>query len=240
MAEGWLWFAALVACIGVFVLGLGLRWFLLEGPTLGLLSQAENAGIQAAPASSFPSSLRLVEAKNRLRSHLMRFVALGFGGVLLLVDAGPLGWLGVLLFFASFIADHVLLRPKNYELNDSGMTGQSLFTRSALAWEQVVCAHWRRYPGVERPPFPGGERIILEVSDGPDVEFVFVPKYGGATGAELAGLLLACLGPRLRVLQPRSQAREPESSRQLPPVQELAAFASDDPGVVSEPHEESE
>lgn len=240
MAEGWLWFGALVACLGVFVLGLGLRWFLLEGPTLGLLSHPTNAGIEAASASRLPTSLRLVEAKNRLRSHIMRFVALGFGGVLLLVDAGPLGWLGVVLFFASFVADHVLLRPKDYELSEAGMAGQSLFTRGSIDWEQVVCAHWRRYPGAERPPFPGGERIILEISDGPDVEFVFVPKYGGAAGADLAGLLLTCLGSRLRVLQPRSKAREPESSRQLPPVRELAAFASDAPEAGSEPHEESE
>jgi hypothetical protein len=64
--------------------------------------------------------------------------------------------------------------------------------------------------GKERPPFPGGERIVIETSQGEDVEFVFSDKYGGSSASEVIAALLPAVAKRIRVLQPRSQGLRAE------------------------------
>jgi len=224
----WFWVAAVVATGATLVMGLGLRWFLLEGPTLGTLSSVDEAGIIPASRSSFPVSLRLVEARNRMRAHILRFVALGSGLVLLVVDVGVFGWLVVGLFGVSFVADHILLRPKNYLVTEEDIGGVGWLTRTPISWESVKRVHWRRYPGKERPPFPGGERIVIEETDGQDVEFVFAPSYGGSRGDELVAAVLAVAEGKVRILQPRSQGRDLGSSSEMSPASELAHLTEDD------------
>ena len=214
----WFWFAALVAVGSTFVLGLGLRWFLLEGPVLAAASVSDVSGLRPKAADASSIRLRLVEARNRLRAHAVRFVALGAGLVFLVVDVGPLGWLVVVLFGASFVTDHVLLRPKRYSISGEGLGGLGALTLSELAWANVERVYWRRYPGKARPPFPGGERVVIEVREGPDVEFVFSKRYGGSEARELIEGLASELEDRLVILQPRSTPRADVST---PDVSEL-------------------
>jgi hypothetical protein len=210
LAAPWFWLAVGVAVGAIFVLGLGLRWFLIEGPTLGTLLAVGTAGVVALPLASFPVGLRLVEARNRMRAHALRFTALGSGLLILVVDVGAFGWGVVLLFGVSFVADHVLLRPQNYSVDEAGFTGRGRTARRGIAWDDVTQVHWRRYPGKERPPFPGGERIVIETSQGEDVEFVFSDKYGGSSASEVIAALLPAVAKRIRVLQPRSQGLRAE------------------------------
>jgi hypothetical protein len=160
-----------------------------------------------------------------MRAHALRFLALGSGLFLLVVDVGPLGWGVVGLFAVSFVADHVLLRPKRYVVDAQGFGGSGCLTRRGLRWDAVTCVHWRRYPGKERPPFPGGERIVIEVNEGADIEFVFARKYGGSAGRDVIAALLPVAGEKIRVLQPRSQSRDGGSSLQLSPSPELRRYA---------------
>ncbi len=220
LATVWFWLAVVVMVGATVVLGLGLRWFLLEGPTLGTLLAVSDTGVVPRSPSTFPATLRLVEAHNRMRAHLIRFAALGSGLAVLVVDVGPLGWVVVLLFGLSFVADHVLLRPKSYLVDSERVTGGGLTSGAGFSWASVTQVHWRRYPGKERPPFPGGERIVIETSEGEDVEFVFSSKYGGSSAGEVIAAMLPVVGERIRVLQPRPKslgiAPAPESSMDPP------------------------
>lgn len=237
----WFWVAAVVATGATFVLGLGLRWFLLEGPTLGTLPSVDEAGLAPASASSFPITLRLVEARNRMRAHILRFIAIGSGLILLVVDIGVFGWLVVGLFGISFVADHILLRPKKYVVTEEQIGGAGWLTRTPIPWNSIKRVHWRRYPGKERPPFPGGERIVIEEADGEDVEFVFARNYGGSRGEQLIAAVLAVAETKIRILQPRSQGREFGSSSNLAPVRALEHLGSEDAeSVSSEQSEEGE
>jgi len=216
LATVWFWVAVVVMVGATGVLALGLRWFLLEGPTLGTLLAVSDTGVVARSPNSLPATLRLVEAHNRMRAHLIRFAALGSGLLVLVVDVGPIGWVVVFLFGLSFVADHVLLRPKSYQVDSEGVAGGGFVRRAGFSWANVTQVHWRRYPGKERPPFPGGERIVIETSEGEDVEFVFSGKYGGSSAGEVIAAMLPVVGEKIRVMQPRPKnlgaALAPESS----------------------------
>lgn len=207
LSEVWFWVAAFVATGATLVLGLGLRWFLMEGPSLGAVAKGALNLDAPGGQGSFPRTVRLVEARNRLRAHSLRFAALGSGLVLLVVDLGVVGWLVVVLFLLSFVADHVLLRPKRYQLDEKGFRGMGRLTMSELSWEAVERVFWRRYPGKERPPFPGGERLVIETRNEEDVEFVFSRRYGGSECREVVQAMWPVLGERLQVLEPRDTTR---------------------------------
>jgi hypothetical protein len=221
MAEGWLWFCGLLAVSGLFVGGLGLRWFLVQGPALLAAPAAEEAELAeragAAPME-LPVNVRLVEARNRLRAHVLRFAALGAGALLLALELGPLKWAVVALFLSSFVADHLLLRPQRYVIDSKGLSGSGLFARGTVPWAAVRAAYWRHYPGKERPPWPSGERVILERDGAGDLEFVFHRRYGGTEPAQLARILRPLLEERLRVLRPGGHRR---ADLQTPDVSEL-------------------
>ena len=227
LAQGWLWVAAVIATGATVVLGLGLRWFILEGPTLGTLRSLEQSGVVPRAPSQFPASLRLVEARNRMRAHALRFAAIGSGLLMLVIDVGAVGWLVVGLFGVSFAADHVLLRPKNYSVTEEDFGGTGKLTCSRLPLQSIVRVHWRRYPGEAKPPFPGGERVVIELAEERDVEFVFSPKYGGSAGEELVAALMPGLAAKIRILQPRSKGRERGSSQTMQTEQSLTHLAAD-------------
>ena len=220
LATVWFWLAVVVMVGATVVLGLGLRWFLLEGPTLGTLLAVSDTGVVPRSRDTFPVTFRLVEAHNRMRAHVLRFAALGSGLFVVVVDVGPIGWVVVFLFGLSFVADQVLLRPKSYVVDSEGVAGGGLLGRAGFSWASVNQVHWRRYPGKERPPFPGGERIVIETREGEDVEFVFSSKYGGSSAGEVIAAMLSVVGERIRVLQPRPKslgaAPASESSTEAP------------------------
>ena len=154
---------------------------------------------------------------------------------MLVIDVGVAGWLVVGLFGLSFAADHVLLRPKNYRVTEEHFGGTGKLTCPRLPVSSVVRVHWRRYPGEARPPFPGGERVVIELAEQRDVEFVFSPKYGGSPGNELIAALMPGLGEKITVLQPRSKGRERGSSQSMKTEQSLEhlADAGSQPEAVS-------
>ncbi len=211
MAEGWFWVSVAAALGGVFILGLGVRWFATEGRPLASTPASEHP-LCGPPPVEIPINVRLVEARNRQRAHLLRFVALGSAVVLLVVDVGPLKWAVVALFLISFVADHVLLRPRRYVLDDKGLHGAGLLARK-VAWEGTNAVWWRYYPEGSRPPFPTSQRLIVERSGGDDVEFVFHRKYGGTEASLVVRALLPVLADRLRVLSPRTVQRQELDAR---------------------------
>ena len=211
MAEGWFWVSVAAALGGAFILGLGVRWFATVGAPLASGPAAAHPLCALGPVE-IPVNVRLVEARNRQRAHLLRFVALGSAVVLLVVDVGPLKWAVVALFLISFVADHVLLRPRRYVLDRTGLRGAGLLARK-VTWEGADSLWWRHYPDKERPPFPTSERLILEREGGDDVEFVFHRRYGGTDASFVVRALLPVLGDRLKVLSPRTVARQELDAR---------------------------
>lgn len=206
MAEGWFWVTSAMSLAGAFVALLGVRWFVTEGPTLTSRSAADDDTLIGG-AIDLPANVRLVEARNRLRAHGLRFAALASGALLVAVDVGGLGWVVVGLFLLSFIADHVLLRPQRYVLDEAGLTAEGLFGGRTLRWGDVEAVHWRHYPGDQRPPFPGGERLIIERTDTDDREFVFHRRYGGTDAELVVRALLPVLEDKVRSLRPAQGAR---------------------------------
>ncbi len=213
MAEGWFWAASLFSLLGAFVALLGVRWFVTEGPALTALPASMDDSL-ARDAVPLPANVRLVDARHRLAAHALRFAALGSGGLLVAVDVGSLGWLVVGLFLLSFVADHVLLRPQRYVLDERGLHAGGLLRGKPLLWDDVRALHWRHYPGPERPPFPGGERLVVERHNADDREFVFHRRYGGTEADVVVRALLPLLQERVRSLRPGKVERPqvPESS----------------------------
>jgi hypothetical protein len=211
-SEGWLWFSAVAGGVGALFGLLGLRWFLVEGPALAAFPASDEPG--AAGGVDLPVRVRLVEARARLTAHALRFAALGGGALLVFVDLGPLNYVVLVLFGLSFVADHLLLRPQRYVLDDEGLHG--LWRPVEFSWGEVQAVHWRHYPGKRRPPFPGGERIIVEREGGDDLEFVLHRRYGGTDGLFFVRAVLPMLQERVRSLRPR----EGTADRDQPPLAE--------------------
>ena len=205
MAEGWFWATSVFSLIGAFVGLLGVRWFVTEGPTLCAVPAADDA--LAEGVIELPANVRLVDAKNRLTAHTLRFAALGSGALLVAVDIGVLGWGVVGLFLVSFVADHVLLRPQRYVLDEQGLHAEGLLGGKLLPWSDVQAVHWRHYPGPAKPTFPGGERLIIERADLDDREFVFHRRYGGTDAELVVRAILPLLGEKVRSLRPGTVER---------------------------------
>jgi len=210
---GWLWVTGAASAGGLFVGALGLRWFLTEGPALASGPAERDATLQAEPEVQLPRRLRLVEAKARLVAHILRFVALAALALIVFVDLGRFNGVVLVLFGISFVADHILLRPRAVDVTADGFVRSGLLRRETVGWDDVQTVHWRHYPGTRRAPYPGGERVIVERESGPDLEFVFQKRYGGAQAVTLARASLPVLGERLRSLTPRGERLElPEPS----------------------------
>jgi hypothetical protein len=208
---GDVWFGAmlLAAGAGVFIGGLGVRWFITEGPALIASSAEGHVALVDLPVVELPATLRLVEASSRLGAHALRFAALGSLLVLLVVEVGVLKWGAVGLFLLSFVADHVLLRPHRFVIDRQGLRPEGLGRKSiGLEWDDVEAMYWRWYPATRRPPFPSGERIIVErKGEGRDLEFVFHRRYGGSSAAMVVRAAVPLLGDRVRVLSPGTTER---------------------------------
>lgn len=207
MAEGWFWATSAFSLIGAFVALLGVRWFVTEGPALTALPAANDDTLLPG-VIELPANVRLVDAKNRLTAHWLRFAALGSGALLVAVDVGALSWAVVALFLISFVADHVLLRPQRYVLDKNGLQAEGLLRGKVLPWSDVQAVHWRHYPAGPRPPFPGGERLIIERSNADDREFVFHRRYGGTDAEVVVRAILPLLAEKVRSLRPGHIERE--------------------------------
>jgi hypothetical protein len=225
MAEGWFWVSLAAALGGAFILGLGVRWFATVGAPLVSAAAADHPLCALGPVE-IPINVRLVEARNRQRAHLLRFVALGSAVVLLVVDVGLLKWAVVGLFLISFVADHILLRPRRYVLDEAGLHGAGLLARK-VAWQGTASLWWRYYPDKARPPFPTSERLIVERDGGDDVEFVFHNRYGGTEASFVVRALVPVLGDKLKVLSPRVAARQELDAR----VSERLASSAAEPAA---------
>ena len=188
---------------GLGIGSIGLRWFRREGPGLESSLATADARFMATEPAATPLDLRLVEAGQRFIAHCLRFVALGSGALLMLVDLGPLRWLVVAMFGTSFLADQWLLRPRSYVLHDDGLRRRGLLSPVEVPWPSVRAVFWRHYPGSARPLFPSGERLILELNEGADLEFVFRGGAATADASKMARALVAQLDNRVRVLSPR-------------------------------------
>jgi hypothetical protein len=206
MGEGWFWLSVVAALGGAFVSGLGVRWFATEGPPL-TSAPAQGHALCGGGAVDLPLNVRLVEARNRQRAHILRLVALASAVALLVVDVGPFKWAVIALFGLSFLADHVLLRPRRYVLDATGLHGGGVLA-AKIPWTDVQDLYWRSYPTGPRPPFPSSERLIVERTSGRDVEFVFQKRYGGTPADVVVRAGLPTLGERVKVLVPKIAARQ--------------------------------
>jgi len=216
MGDLWFGVGLLAAGAGVFIGTLGVRWFSTEGPSLVTSSPSGHPEVESAVAVELPAAVRLVEATSRLRAHSLRFAALGSAVLLLLVDVGPLKWVVVGLFLVSFAADHILLRPRRWVIDERGMRPEGLGRGGGFEWDAVVVMYWRWYPERDRPPFPSGERIVVERGGaGRDLEFVFHRRYGGSSGAMVVRAAMPLLGDRVKVLSPSTTTREDVPSPQV-------------------------
>jgi hypothetical protein len=217
MGDLWFGVSLLAAGGGVFIGALGVRWFTTDGPTLVASSAV---GHRELPVSTIdlPASLRLVDATSRLRAHGLRFAALGSAVLLLVVDVGDLKWGVIALFGISFVADHVLLRPRRFVIDQQGIRPEGFARRGGFAWEDVSAVYWRWYPAKTRPPFPSGERIIVErTGQSLDLEFVFHRRYGGTDASMVIAAALPIVGDRIKVLSPTTAKRVEVDA---PPVSE--------------------
>lgn len=207
MGDLWLGVSLLAAGGGVFIGALGVRWFSTDGPTLVASSPTGHTALPLAPIE-LPAALRLVDASSRLRAHGLRFAALGSAVLLLVVDVGDLKWIAIALFGVSFIADHVLLRPRRFVIDAKGMRPEGLGRKRGFDWDDVTAVYWRWYPPDARPPFPSGERIIVErKGTGLDLEFVFHRRYGGSDAATVIQAAMPLVGDRIKVLSPSTTSR---------------------------------
>jgi hypothetical protein len=201
MAEGWFWATSVFSVGGAIVAMLGVRWFVTEGPALTAMPASSDDSLPQTPVE-LPVNVRLVDARNRLMAHWLRFAALASAAFLVAVDLGILAWAVVALFLISFVADHVLLRPQRYVLDGDGLHAEGLLGGKVLPWSEIQAVHWRHYPGKARPPFPGGERLIVEREDADDREFVFHRRYGGTEAELVVRAVLPLLGEKVRSLRP--------------------------------------
>jgi len=204
----WTWLSAGGAVGGLIIAGLGLRWFIVEGPALVAIGPNEEELLRRETPIALPAGVRLVDARRRLRAHVLRFVAIAAGGLLVFFDLGPLKWAVLALFFVSFVADQVLLRPVRWILDEESLTRSSWLGSTRIEWSTVTSLYWRHYPEAAQPPFPSGERVIIEQEgDARDVEFVFHQRSPGTKGQLFVQALAPIVGNRLRVLRPRTDAR---------------------------------
>lgn len=203
------WFGVTLAAAagGVFIGALGVRWFLVEGPPLVAQNADGHPALASYRAVELPAGVRLVEARSRLGAHAVRFAALGSAVLLFVVEVGDFKWVAVGLIALSFVADHTMLRPQRFVLDEEGLSPDGMMARGRCGWDDVVALYWRHYPGEARPPFPSGERVVVERTEGEDLEFVFHRKYGGTAAAELVATLQPLLGDRVRLLLPRTEER---------------------------------
>jgi hypothetical protein len=229
-ATAWVWVTAFAGAAGVAIGALGIRWFLVEGPALAAFEGKKDAALTGGVVP-LPARVRLVEAKARLTAHALRFAALAGGALLILFELGAFKWVAVALFAVSFIADHLLLRPRPWFLEDGQLRGGGLFFKVTVPWSEVQTVHWRHYPGKRRPPFPGGERIIVELEGGEDLEFVFHKRYGGTNASFVVRAMLPLLGDRVRSLRPR----EKRDDGQSPPLAAAREDRAKPPAVVRPP-----
>jgi len=123
----------------------------------------------------------------------------------MLVDLGPLRWAVVAMFGTSFLADQWMLRPRPYVVHGEGLRRRGLLAPVEIPWSKVTAVFWSHYPGTERPPFPSGERIILEIDEGNDLEFVFRGASAAIDAARMARSLVSHLDTKVRVLRPRRE-----------------------------------
>ncbi len=219
----WVWLSVAGALGGAIIAGLGLRWFLVEGPTLVALHADAESRIQRDEPVALPAGVRLVEMRSRLVAHSLRFSALSAGAMLVFFELGPLKWVVVALFFVSFIADQLLLRPARWVLDERSLSSKGLFRRRDVKLADVESVYWRHYPDDLQPPFPSGERVIIErAGDVPDLEFVFHRRAPGTTGEIFVQALAPLVMERLRVLRPRGSKRE---HTEVPPLSEVLEAA---------------
>jgi len=208
LGSTWVWLCVGGALGGAIIAGLGLRWFLVEGPPLVSVSPDAEPRLERDTPIELPAGVRLVEMRSRLIAHGVRFAALAAGALLVVVDLGPIKWFVLVLFFVSFIADQFLLRPTRWVLDSKSLGRKSVFGERTVGWDTVKAVYWRHYLETAQPPFPSGERIIIERDGGePDLEFVFHKRGTGTAGETFAQALAPLLGERLRVLRPRGTAR---------------------------------
>ncbi len=204
----WNWLCVAGALGGAIIAGLGLRWFVVDGPALVALNATEEPALRRPEPIALPAGVRLVDARSRLRAHILRFVAIGSGGLLILFDLGPIKWAVLGLFFLSFVADQILLRPVRWILDEQGLSRSTWLGSTRLLWKNVSSLYWRHYPDAQQPPFPTGERVIIEQEgEGRDLEFVFHRRSTGTDGTLFVQALAPIVGTRLRVLRPRTAVR---------------------------------
>lgn len=204
----WVWLSAAGALGGAIIAALGLRWFLVEGPSLVAVGPEAEPSLTSGDPVELPAGVRLVEMRRRLLAHALRFAALAAGALVVFVDLGPLRW-GVLgLFFLSFAADQILLSPARWVLDEQTLTQRSLLGTRTIRWDEVTAVYWRHYPGEVQPPFPSGERVIIErPGEDRDLEFVFHSRGRGTRGPRFVQALAPLVGERLRILRPRDGGR---------------------------------
>jgi len=209
LGSTWVWLCVAGALGGAIIAGLGIRWFVTEGPPLVALSgEDEPRAHRLGEPIELPAGVRLVEMRSRLVAHGLRFCALASGALLVFFDLGPVKWAVVVLFFLSFLADQFLLRPSRWVLTEQALTGTSVFGSRTVKWSDVHAVYWRYYPEGSQPPFPSGERVIIErPGDVPDLEFVFHTRAPGTAGDTFVQAFSPMIGDRLRVLKPRSGSR---------------------------------
>jgi len=208
LAAGWLYGSLLFAAVGLVSAAVGMRWFLVEGPAL-VAAAPGDVGLLRAPGDvELPQSVRLVEARSRLLAHVLRFSAIGSGALLFAVSLGPLKWVVLTLFGASFVADQTLLSPFRWVVDKDGLSRRGLMGGTTVSWDEVGAAFWKHYPQGVKPPFPSGERLIIERPGGQDLELVFHRRQKGTDAAFFVRLIAPMIGDRLKVLLPRDPSGE--------------------------------
>ncbi len=208
LAGGWLYGSLVFAVLGLISAGVGLRWFLVEGPPLVAADPGDVTVLRGAGSPDLPQMVRLVEARSRLIAHVLRFSAIGSGALLVAVSLGPLKWLVLALFGASFVADQTLLKPHRWVVDEQGLRRQGAWGSDGVPWSDVAAVFWKHYPPGVKPPFPSGERLIIERTQGDDLELVFHRRQSGTDAAFLVRTISPLIGDRLKVLLPRDPTGE--------------------------------
>ncbi len=204
----WLLLSLLGGIAGLYIGGLGVRWFRQEGPSLESSLATADSSFMDTEATEEPLELRLIEAGQRFVAHCLRFVTFGAAGLLMLVELGTLRWGVVAMFGTSFLADQWMLRPRPYVVHSDGLRRRGLLSPVEIPWSRVSSVFWSHYPGTQRPPFPSGERLILEIDEGNDLEFVFRGASAATDAARMARALVTHLDNKVRVLRPRRERAE--------------------------------
>ncbi len=199
----WLFVSLAAGAAGLVIGGVGVRWFRQEGPYLESSLATADSRFLSLDGCERPVELRLIEAGQRFVAHCLRFVAFGSAGLIMLVELGPARWLVVAMFGTSFLADQWMLRPRLYTLNTDGLERRSLLAPLKISWSCVKTVYWRHYPANNQPPFPSGERLIFELKEGKDLEFVFRGSSAKDQAETMTRTLVAHLDNKVRILSPR-------------------------------------